>query len=171
MSSRRASHDDPNDWAPMIFRTPRLRSLTERASNDPQRMRARKIEGKIVEMMPVNVWLSCRAVSRLIDVAEERKTRARLDRRASDGKIERKREQGDHGPVYMYRRPGTFTNSVPQDSAQLRALISDLRHMIRNLEISIEAEDRVLVRDIRTRRDNLLATVFTLETYLNDLGC
>jgi hypothetical protein len=53
----------------------------------------------------------------------------------------------------------------------LRLLISDLRRQIWNLEISIEAnKDHALVRDIRTRRDNLLATVSTLETYLNDLG-
>jgi len=44
--------------------------------------------------------------------------------------------------------------------------------MTRNLEIRMEAEkDQVLVRDIRTRRDNLLATISTLETYLDDLGC
>jgi hypothetical protein len=154
----------------MIFREPISRSLMERASNDPQRMRARKIEGKIFEIMPLNVWLSCRAVSRLIGVADERKTRARLDRLASDGRIERKREHGDHGPVYLYRRFGA--SSVPQDPAQLRALIFDLRQMIRNLEIAIEAQkDRVPVRDIRTRRDNLLATISVLETYLNDLGC
>jgi hypothetical protein len=149
-----------------------MRSLTQRASNDPQRMRARKIESKIVEMMPVNVWLSCRAVSRLIGVADERKTRARLDRLASDGMIERRREQGDHGPVYLFSRSATSTNSVPQDPAQLKALISDIKQISRNLEIRMEAEkDRGLVRDIRARRDNLLATISTLEIYLNDLGC
>ena len=149
-----------------------MRSLTQRASNDPQRMRARKIEEKIVEMLPVNVWLSCRAVSRLIGVADERKTRARLDRLASDGKIERRREQGDHGLVYLFRRSAGSTDSVPHDPAQLKALISDIRQMSRNLEIRMEAEkNHVLVRDIRTRRDNLLATISTLETYLNDLGC
>ena len=29
-----------------------LRKLTERACNDPQRMKARKTEAKIIEMMP-----------------------------------------------------------------------------------------------------------------------
>jgi hypothetical protein len=45
---------------------PTLRELTERACNDPQRMRARKTEAKIIEMMPARAWLSCTAVSRLI---------------------------------------------------------------------------------------------------------
>jgi len=80
------------------------RVLTERASNDPQRMRARKTEAKIMEMMPIRVWLSCTAVARLIGIPDDRKTRARLDRLAHDGKIERKREQGTHGPVYLFRR-------------------------------------------------------------------
>ncbi len=31
---------------------PTLRKLTERACNDPQRMRARKIEAEIIEKMP-----------------------------------------------------------------------------------------------------------------------
>ena len=63
------------------------RVLTERASNDPQRMRARKTEAKIMEMMPIRVWLSCTAVARLIGIPDDRKTRARLDRLAHDGKI------------------------------------------------------------------------------------
>jgi predicted transcriptional regulator len=160
-----------NNRTSMIFRAPILRSLTQRASNDPQRMRARKIERKIIDMMPANEWLSCRAVSRLIGVADERKTRARLDRLASDGMIERKRERGDHGPVYFYRRLGVSSNSVQQDPVQLRALISNLRQMIRNLEISIEEKDEsVLVREVETRRDNLLATITILENYLNDLS-
>jgi ribosomal protein L19E len=86
-------------------RVPTLRELTERACNDPQRMRARKTEAKIVEMMPSRVWLSCTAVSRLIGASDDRKTRARLDRLVRDGKIERKHEQGSHGPVYRFRRP------------------------------------------------------------------
>lgn len=147
-----------------------LRSLTERASNDPQRMRARKIEAKIMEMMPANAWLPCTAVSRLIGAVDERKTRARLDRLVGKGEIERKREQGDHGLVYLYRRLRRSTNWGPQDVAQLWALISDLRESICNLEISTQAiEDRALVQEIRTRRDNLVATVSTLETYL--FGC
>jgi hypothetical protein len=81
-----------------------LRKLTERARNDPQRMRARKIEARIMEMMPPRVWLSCTAVARLIGAPDDRKTRARLDRLADDGKVERKREQGTHGPVYLFRR-------------------------------------------------------------------
>jgi hypothetical protein len=50
---------------------PTLRKLTERACNDPQRMRARKTEAEIMEKMP---------------------------------SIECKREQGSHGPVYLFRR-------------------------------------------------------------------
>jgi hypothetical protein len=84
---------------------PTLRELTERASNDPQRMRARRTEARIIEMMPPRAWLSCTAISRLIGAPDERKIRARLDRLARDGKIERKREQGRHGPVYLFRRP------------------------------------------------------------------
>ena len=80
-----------------------LRKLTERASNDPQRMMARKTEAKIMEMMPSRAWLSCTAVSRLIGASDDRKTRARLDRLVRDGKIERKRDQGSHGPVYLFR--------------------------------------------------------------------
>jgi|ERR1700757_4869322 hypothetical protein len=83
-----------------------LRKLTERACNDPQRMRARKTEAEIMERMPLRMWLSCTAVSRLIGAPDERKTRARLDRLVREGKIERKREQGRHGPVYLFRRWG-----------------------------------------------------------------
>jgi hypothetical protein len=79
--------------------------LTERASNAPQRMRARKTEAMILEAMPVRAWLGCTAVARLIGAADDRKTRARLDRLVRDGKIEGKREQGTHGPVYLFRRP------------------------------------------------------------------
>jgi hypothetical protein len=88
----------------MSSRMATLRKLTERAYNDPQRMRARKTEAKIIEMMPFRAWLSCTAVSRLIGAPDDRKTRARLDRLVRDGKIERKREQGRHGPVYLFRR-------------------------------------------------------------------
>ena len=41
---------------------------------------------------------------RLIRALDTRKTRARLDRLVRGGKIERKREQGTHGPVYLFRR-------------------------------------------------------------------
>jgi hypothetical protein len=88
----------------MSSRMATLRKLTERACNDPQRMRARKTETKIIEMMPFRAWLSCTAVSRLIGAPDDRKTRARLDRLARDGKIERKRAQGRHGTVYLFRR-------------------------------------------------------------------
>jgi ribosomal protein L19E len=87
------------------LRLPTLRNLIDRAVNDPQRMRARKIEAKIIEKMPSRVWLSCTAVSRLIRSPDDRKIRARLDRLVRDGKIERKREQGSHGTVYLFRRP------------------------------------------------------------------
>ena len=85
--------------------SPTLRKLTERASNAPQRMIARKIEAEIIEKMPPQAWLSCTAVSRLIYAGDDRKTRARLDHLVRDGKIERKREQGNHGPVYLFRKP------------------------------------------------------------------
>ena len=80
-----------------------LRELSERACNDPQRMMARKTEARILERIPSRTWLSCTAVSRLIGAADDRKIRARLDRLGRDGKIERKREQGSHGPVYLFR--------------------------------------------------------------------
>jgi hypothetical protein len=83
---------------------PGLRKITERACNDPQRMRARRTEAEIMEKMPLTEWLSCTAVSRLISAPEDRKTRARLDRLLRDGRVERKREQGTHGPVYLFRR-------------------------------------------------------------------
>ena len=82
-----------------------LRESTERASNDPQRMRARRTEAEIMEKMPSGAWLSCTAVSRLISAPDERKIRARLDRLARDGKIERKRQQGSHRLVYLFRKP------------------------------------------------------------------
>jgi hypothetical protein len=41
----------------------------------------------------------------LIRSPDDRKIRARLDRLVRDGKIERKREQGSHGTVYLFRRP------------------------------------------------------------------
>jgi len=88
----------------LTSRMPPLRQLTERACNDPQRMRARKTEAEIIEKMPSGAWLSCTAVSRLIGAADDRKTRARLDRLVRDGKIERRRGQGSHGPVYLFRR-------------------------------------------------------------------
>src|SRR5215510_8445524 len=82
---------------------PPPRQLTERACNDPQRMRARKIEAEILARMPPKAWLSCTAVSRLIGVPDDRRIRARLDYLVRDGKLERKRERGVHGPVYLFR--------------------------------------------------------------------
>jgi hypothetical protein len=83
---------------------PTLRKLTDRVAYDPQRMRARKIEAKIIEKMPSRLWLSCTAVSRLIRSPDDRKVRARLDRLVRDGKLECKREQGSHGAVYLFRK-------------------------------------------------------------------
>ena len=79
-------------------------TLHKSADRAPQRMQARKTEAKIMEMMPPRVWLSCTAVARLIGAPDDRKTRARLDRLVSDCKLERKREQGTHGPVHLFRR-------------------------------------------------------------------
>jgi hypothetical protein len=84
-------------------RVTRSRKLTERASNAPQGMRARKTEARILEMMPAGEWLSCTAISRLVGSGDDRRIRARLDYLVRDGKIERKREQGTHGLVYLYR--------------------------------------------------------------------
>jgi hypothetical protein len=86
------------------LRVARSRKSTERASNAPQGMNARKIEARILEMMPRGTWMTCTAVSRLIGSSEDRKTRARLDRLVSDGKLERKRGQGAHGLVYLFRK-------------------------------------------------------------------
>ena len=79
-----------------------MRKLTDRSDNDPQRMRARKTEAKIIEKMPAGVWLSSTAVARLIRSPEARKVRARLDRLVRYGEIERKRAQGTHGAVFLY---------------------------------------------------------------------
>ncbi len=90
-----------------------LSQLTERACNDPRRMKARKTEAEILARMPATAWLSCTAVSRLIGSADPRQIRARLDRLVRDGKMERKREQGVHGPVYLFR---TFRAERPASS-------------------------------------------------------
>ena len=82
----------------------RSRKLTERASNAPQGMNARKIETRTPEVMPHGRWMTCTAVSRLIGSGDDRKTRARLDRLASaTASSRRKREQGTHGLVYLFR--------------------------------------------------------------------
>ena len=85
-------------------RVTRSHQLTERASNAPQGMRARRTEARILEMMPARKWLSCTSISRLIGSGDDRRVRARLDRLVKDGRIERKREQGTHGLVYLYRQ-------------------------------------------------------------------
>jgi hypothetical protein len=82
----------------------RSRALTERAINAPQAMKARKAEAMILEMMPARTWLTCTEVSRLIGAGDDRKTRARLDHLARDGKIECKREVGIRGLVYLFCR-------------------------------------------------------------------
>ena len=84
-------------------RVARSRKSIERASNAPQRMKARKIEAQILEMMPHGTWMTCTAVARLIGSGDDRKTRSRLDRLVGDGKLERKRGQGTHGLVYLFR--------------------------------------------------------------------
>jgi hypothetical protein len=68
-------------------------------------MKARKTEALILEMMPTRTWMSCTEVSRLIGASDDRKTRARLDRLASEGKIKCKRDLGTHGFVYLFCRP------------------------------------------------------------------
>jgi predicted transcriptional regulator len=141
--------------------------MSERAINAPQGVNARRVEATIMEEMPADRWLTVTQTSRLIRVQEDR-IRARLNRLVREGKIECKRERRGHGLVYLYRRPGTSA-PVLREAAQLRALISDLRQTIRNFAISIETE-KDSARDIKARRVNLLATISSLETYLNDLG-
>ena len=85
-------------------RIARSRKSTVRASNAPQGMKARKLEARILEMMPHGTWMTGTAVSRLIGAEDDRKTRSRLDRLVDDGKLERKREQGTRGLVYSFRR-------------------------------------------------------------------
>ena len=86
------------------YRLRRSRDLTERASNAPQHMKARRTEARILEMMPARTWMACTAVSRLIGAGDDRNVRARLDRLVRDGKIECKRAQGTHGLVYLFRK-------------------------------------------------------------------
>lgn len=82
----------------------RLDKLTDRASNAPQGMRARRIEAAILEKMPLEGWFTCTSVARLIGADDDRNTRARLDRLVRDDKMERKRERATHGFAYFYRR-------------------------------------------------------------------
>lgn len=85
-------------------RAARLRKSTSRANYAPQGMKARKVEAMILEMLPHGTWMTGTAVSRLIGAEDDRKTRSRLDRLVDDGKLERKREQGTRGLVYLFRR-------------------------------------------------------------------
>jgi len=94
----------PDVVGELFVNSARVLSLRTLADHAPHRMQARKTEARIMEMMPPRVWLSCTAVARLIGAADDRKTRARLDRLVSDSKIERKRERGTHGPVHLFRR-------------------------------------------------------------------
>src|SRR3984885_16174037 len=94
----------PDAVGALFVGSARVLTLRKSADRAPQRMQARKTEAKIMEVMPPRVWLSCTAVARLIGAPDDRKTRARLDRLVSDCKIERKREQGTHGPVHLFRR-------------------------------------------------------------------
>ena len=76
---------------------------SERAIYTPQGMNARRLEAFIIEKMPPDIWLSVNQICRLVRKPEDR-TRPRLNRLVRDGKIERKREQGVHGPAYIFRR-------------------------------------------------------------------
>jgi DNA-binding transcriptional regulator PaaX len=53
--------------------------------------------------MPADTWLTVTQTSRLIGTDEGR-TRARLTRLMREGKIERKRDQGSLGEVYLFRK-------------------------------------------------------------------
>ena len=78
-------------------------SAAERAINAPQGINARRVEATIVEKMPADTWLTVTQISRLIR-AEEGRTRARLNRLVREDKIERKRDQGNYGEVYLFRK-------------------------------------------------------------------
>jgi predicted transcriptional regulator len=77
--------------------------VTERAINAPQGVNARRVEATIMEKMPVDTWLTVTQTSRLIQ-ADESRTRARLNRLVREGKIERKRDRGNQGEVYLFRK-------------------------------------------------------------------
>ena len=57
-----------------------------------------------MEKMPTDTWLTVTQTSRLIR-AEESRTRARLNRLVREGKIERRRDRGNRGEVYLFRKP------------------------------------------------------------------
>jgi hypothetical protein len=78
--------------------------MSERAINAPQGVNARRVEATIMEKMPADTWLTVTQTSRLIR-DEEGRTRARLNRLVREGKIERKRDRGNQGEVYLFRKP------------------------------------------------------------------
>jgi len=78
-------------------------NTSERAIYAPQGINARRVEAMIIESMPADTWLTVTQICRLIRKHEER-TRPRLNRLLRDGKIERKRDEGEHGAVYQFRR-------------------------------------------------------------------
>jgi predicted transcriptional regulator len=80
---------------------PMIRS--ERGIYAPHGINARRVEATIMEKMPGDTWLTVTQISRLIR-AEEARTRARLNRLLREGKIERKRDRGNHGEVYLFRK-------------------------------------------------------------------
>jgi predicted transcriptional regulator len=77
---------------------------SERSIYAPHGINARRVEATIMEKLPADTWLTVTEISRLIR-AEEARTRARLNRLVREGKIERKRDQGNHGEVYLFRKP------------------------------------------------------------------
>jgi hypothetical protein len=78
-------------------------TTSERAIYAPQGMSARRVEAMIMERMPTDTWLTVTQICRLIRKHEDR-TRPRLNRLLRDGKMERKRDEGAHGEVYLFRR-------------------------------------------------------------------
>jgi predicted transcriptional regulator len=76
---------------------------SERSIYAPHGINARRVEATIMEKMPADTWLTVTEISRLIG-AEEARTRARLNRLMREAKIERKRDQGNYGEVYLYRK-------------------------------------------------------------------
>ena len=72
---------------------------------------------------------------------------------------------------------------IPRTARKLQALIADLRWRVQLLGSDIQEEEKrtgisnvsdsaypILARNLRTRRDNLLATITMLESRLADTG-
>jgi hypothetical protein len=78
-------------------------TTSERAIYAPQGINARRVEAMIIASMPTDTWLTVGQICRLIRKHEDR-TRPRLNRLLRDGKIERKRDAGEHSTVYFRRR-------------------------------------------------------------------